>query len=203
MQQPFVPLKLPAGFLEDSIDVGGSRDIPPDFQSYRPLVAGLVLDISLRHHPDSKRYLDIIKEQLVQVIVKLEETDDRVYVYHPDSHDLPAHQGIAVSRLMGYSPPPLFPDAQAVITTLALVGGEPHDFRKRFVYITDRNTARNQLNLLASLNSNKLRDYRCDLHFIGIGEGYNPALRGLFHHHHHLDDPYQLAAKVTEVFGGA
>jgi len=201
MQQPFVPLKLPAGFLDASIDVGGSGDIPPDFQSYRPLVVGLVLDISLRHHPDSKRYLDIVKEQLVQVIVKLEETDDRVYVYHPDTHDLPAHQGIAVSRLMMYSPPPLFPDAQAINSTLAMIGGEPHDLRKKFLYITDRNTAKNQLNLVASLNANKLRDYRCELHFVGIGERYNPALRGLFHQHHHLDDPYQLAAKIREVLG--
>jgi len=204
MSQTFVPLRPPPGTLNDSIEVD-TRDleIPPDYEDYSPLLAGIVLDISAQHHSDSRRYLDIIKAQLVEAITPLGETDDRVYIFHPNNHDIPGYQGRSIVLLMDYHVPPMFSDIQAVNFTLSLIGQEPHGPRKQLVYITDRNRGHNRVGLEIALNQNRIKDYRCQLHFIGIGDKYNPALLDLPLTAHHLDDPYGLAEKMTEVFSAA
>jgi hypothetical protein len=204
MQETFVPLHLPAGALNESIEIDTSDlEIPDEYQGYRPLLAGLVLDISPQHHPDSRRYIDIIKAQLVEAIRPLEETEDRVYIFNPNRYDIPDYQGKAIALLMEYKMPPIFSDVEAINCTLALIGHENHSHRKKFVYITDRNRGAHWIGMEIALGQNRTKDYRCDLYLIGIGDKYNPSLLELPLTAHHLDDPYQLAAKMTEVFGAA
>ncbi len=191
----FIPLTLP--ILEESLKVD-NLELPPDYQEQHPLLIGLVLDISLQHHTDSKRFLDIIKEELVKVIMSLDETEDQVYVYHPDDLAVSSQQSAAIVKIMDYVSPPLFPEVEAINTTLVVIGTENHHFRKKFIYITDRNSGNNEYSMKVVLEQNKIRDYRCQLVFIGIGNKYNPKLLKLCNSYH-LDSPYGLSKKISEI----
>jgi len=193
----FVP--LPTEFSNESIEINiNDLDIPKNFQEYHPLLVGIVLDISLRHHADSRRHIDIIKAELTKAISPLEERDDRVYLYHPDNNEIPSHQGEAISRIADYRTP-LLVEAEAIKKTLEMIGMEDHHLRKKFIFITDRNSGQKESAMRLALSQNKTKDYRCELYLIGIGNGYNPILENLPLEYHHIDDPYQLSNKVTEV----
>jgi hypothetical protein len=195
----FIP--LPAPSAEEPLDVDpAALDLPPDFCQHPRLLVGLVLDLSPQHHRDSRRYLDIIKAQLVEVIVSLGESDDRVYIYHPDQQDIPAHQGVTIARLMDYETPAPFGECAAIGYTLALLAQQDEPVRRKFIYLTDRNRAANLSEMALAVGG--VKGHGCEMHLVGVGDKYNPAIRGLPLIAHHLDDPYQLAATLRGIFGG-
>src|ERR1019366_8944104 len=83
------------GFGMDDVEVAA------DSGTTNPLLWGLILDFSHRHHDDSRRSIDIAKEELIRVVTSL-QTDDKVYVSEPGRLDIAPRAGVAVGQIAQY-----------------------------------------------------------------------------------------------------
>ncbi len=168
MQEPFVPLSNTTS-EDETIGIDPEKlEIPPDFGTLNPFVLGLILDLSLRHHTNGRRYVDIATEDLVKFLVTL-QADDRVFFYDPEHPDAPTYKGEAVGRLGNYRISRQFNPLHALRDTLEAVGREDADSRKVIVYITDRPALKYDYSAELILKRNHMNRYNCELIIFAIG----------------------------------
>jgi hypothetical protein len=175
MQEPFVPLSNTPS-EDESIGIDPEKlEIPSDFGTLNPFVLGLILDLSLRHHSDSRRYVDIAKGDLIKFLVTL-QADDRVFFYDPRHPEAPSYKGQAVGRIGNYHTTHKFNPLHALRDTLEAVGTEDADSRKVIVYITDRPALKYDYSAELVLKRNHMNRYNCELFIFAIGNKCSDTL---------------------------
>lgn len=167
-------------------------DIPADYGATDPLVVGFILDFSQRHHDDSRRHVDIAKEQLIQVVTAL-ESDDKVYLYMPDRMEVSPRSGMSVSDIAEYRLPVGFEPADAIRSTLSVVGLEDRDLRKYVFYLTDRAA----LKCDCVTESVLVRNNGCEVIVLGVGSRYDKSISGLPVRFLSID-PYSIKKTVCD-----
>lgn len=72
-----------------------------DYETWNSKVLGVVIDTSLRHI-DGKRFLDHIKENLIQYLRDVFDEDDVFYLFHPEILETTDHRGEAVAAVSNF-----------------------------------------------------------------------------------------------------
>ena len=131
-------------------------EIPQDFVVFHPLIVGLLLDISLQHCKNGKRFIDIVKNGLVEWLTSL-SSDDRALVW--PQQEFPPRPGATVATVASYESPIPYPIKTAFQTTLECVGAEDRDAHKYLIYITDRYKDVDAYAIRRSIVANEVRRY--------------------------------------------
>jgi hypothetical protein len=97
-------------------------------RDYNPILLGFVVDVS----PDM---LLIVKNQLISVAGKM-ESDEKAYIYHPNSLSIPRWPGESVAAIANYKHLP-FKGINAVKKILDLWSLEDPDTERLIFYITN------------------------------------------------------------------
>lgn len=167
-------------------------------QFNRQIIVGVVFDISMQHHADSRRYIDIIKESLVRFAVKL-GLNCGVYVAHPDNHTMPRLQGESVHSIVSYKEEIGFKVYPALAQCLDMISANEAD-EKYVVLLTDRYKTKSKYQYEKVSKLNESRQKGCKFLFVGIGNRYDhesfAELGGI-----HVSDPNIVGEKMIELTG--
>jgi hypothetical protein len=169
---------------------------------FRQFIVGIVLDISLQHHTDTKRYIDIVKSGLIDFAVKL-GLNCGIYVAHPNNHHMPRQQGESVALIDSYTDPEINAH-ELVLQCLDMVSSQESD-EKYIFFITDRFQTRSSYHYKKAVKLNKTRGYGCKIVLIGVGNRYDrralEKLRSDSCVVAHLDEPQKVGGVITEMVG--
>lgn len=97
-------------------------------REYDPTLLGFVVDVN-------PKYLQIVKDQLVEVVSQM-ESDEKAYIYHPTSNEIPRWVGQAVGSIANYKPAKI-DLRKAFKKILALMFQEDNDARRYLFVVTD------------------------------------------------------------------
>jgi hypothetical protein len=163
----------------------------------RQVVVGIALDLSIQHHTDGRRYIDIVKEGLVEFTTKL-GLNCGVYVAHPDRHEMPRQQGDSVSGVFSYKEPFPFKATDALRQATEMIAAQDAE-EKYVIYITDRYRSAQKNQYDKTLMLNEARKYGCKFLFFGIGNKCEDlkAFEGVSVHQ--VNDPAQVGQIINEA----
>ena len=181
------------GFGMDDVEVAA------DYGTTNPLLWGLILDFSHRHHDDSRRSIDIAKEELIRVVTSL-QTDDKVYVSEPGRLDIAPRAGVAVGQIAQYEMPINLDPAAAIRSTLSVIGVEDLDCRKFMTYITDRVGIKNDYMMELTMRQNDIKGYGCELILMTVGNKYDRSVSALPSRFIPVPHVYRIAETVSSIF---
>lgn len=166
----------------------------------RQIVVGLVFDLSLQHHTDTRRYLDIVKEGMISFATKL-GLNCGIYVAHPDNHFMPRQQGESVASIASYSEQNGFRAWDAMLQCLDMISAQEAD-EKHIVVFTDRFKKEKLYQYGKAIRMNDGRKYGCKFKVIGMGDKYDrkalKELQGANCEVLHVDEPSRASQIVTE-----
>ena len=107
-----------------------------DYETWNSKVLGVVIDTSLRHI-DGKRFLDHIKENLIQYLRDDFDDDDVFYLFHPEIVEAMDRKGEAVASVSNFETDGWsFRLNYALQQTLYVL--EAEEGQRRLVLFTDR-----------------------------------------------------------------
>ena len=166
---------------------------PEDFE---PQIAiGVVFDLSLQHDKAGNRYIDVVKQHLIDLALKF-GLNGCIYVSHP-TQEMPKRQGESVYQISTYED---FPLDDAIKRAVTVIGNTNPDFKKRILFVTDR--YKQGYKLQKGLNLNNLNGYNCEFCLVGIGDKYESLedLVGPNCRCYHLDQPAEIATILKENY---
>lgn len=165
----------------------------------RQIVVGIALDLSTQHHTDGRRYIDIVKDGLVDFATKL-GLNCGLYVAHPDRHEMPRQQGESVAGVFSYMEPHPFKATDALRQATEMIAAQEGE-EKFVIYITDRYRSLRKNQYDKTLMMSKGNNYGCNFLFFGIGDKCEDlkAFEGDCVKTYQVDDPAQVAEIINQV----
>ncbi len=169
----------------------------------RQIAFGFTLDLSPQHHADSRRYIDIVKGELIDFATKL-GMNCRLYVGHPDNNHMPKQQGESVAALESYAEPTNYRAGDCLMQVLDMLASQDAD-EKYVILVTDRYTTKSRKQFEIPVRLNETSRHGCEFIFVGIGDKYDDESLGEFRGHgcevFHLPGPVGLSETITKKIG--
>jgi hypothetical protein len=137
----------------------------------RPILIGVIFDLSTTYNGDGSRNIDIVKEVLLKVLDK--QVMAKIYVSHPDWHTLPRDQGESTYYVASYQEPSKFSIDVMFKNAVTLVGEDSEDSDKYVFLITDRFQAPVNFHYRKGFLANNIRGYSTKICVFGIGDNYD------------------------------
>lgn len=138
----------------------------------KPIIIGVLFDLSIAHAPNGRRYIDIAKDHLIGLATKL-GLSSRIYVVHPDNAELPRHQGESVYQIASYQEPARFDLEMLGKYLVYFLGSQDSDIDKVILVFTDRYTPAVRHKYQKLFVINELKNYDCKFKVFGIGPRYH------------------------------
>jgi hypothetical protein len=141
---------------------------------------GLIFDVSIRHFEKKGRIIDFLKKLMVNVVVNLfVDQEDSFYLYDPEIYEATEFNGNKVALIGNYNTDGRLINLNyAFKQTLYILMGEPINFRKYLIFITDR--IEESKFIEKALKTNKSEDINSYFYLIGVGENYNNEVLNKF-----------------------
>lgn len=148
-----------------------------DFE--RPLLVGVIFDLSIAHGPDGRRNIDVIKDALIQRVLD-NKVMSKIYVAAPSWMAIPRDQGESTYYIISYKEPEKFSIDMLFKQAVTVVGECLEDTDKHIFLFTDRFHSPHNYQYRKGFLTNEIRDYGIKISVFGIGDSSdNPTLKSM------------------------
>lgn len=160
-------------------------------------VLGIVFDMTLEHY-QKRRFVDIVKEQIIKYIREDFIDDDQMYLYHPQIIEMLFKLGDQVGAIGNYNTDGWKFDLEyALKQTLYVVGSEDIDSPKLVCVISNRQ--RDEWLYKKLMKINEKDNYCCNILHIALGVAEEFSIEDKRFNSIKLDDPEMILNTIKEI----
>jgi hypothetical protein len=161
---------------------------------------GITLDLSIQHHSDSRRYIDIVKAGLIDFAVK---QGLRAPLFISTQNAVPPTQGESVAAIASFKESIPFRVQDHLARVLNILAAQDLDARYSVLF-TDRYNPTNKHHYENCLLQDEIKGYGCEFIFVGLGNRYSKKAFQEFSSHEgcqvfHLSDPTKAVEEVSKL----